>query len=160
MVIRYDFLWKEDEKAGRVEGRKDRPCLILGVWDHQDDDMHNVLICPITHSPPHQNQTAVEIPVRMARHLSLDDDRMWIKTHEVNTVLWLKDSLPVGLVPVKRGQLIFGQMHSKLGAQAYEQVREHVRNRTLENVRREPDPYLQEVLGKKRKSQKSDVKNT
>ena len=101
MVIRYDFLWKEDEKAGHVEGRKDRPCLILGVWD-----------CPAS----------------------------------------------VGLVPVKRGQLIFGQMHSKLGAQAYEQVREHVRNRTLENVRREPDPYLQEVLGKKRKSQKPDVK--
>lgn len=29
LVISYSYLWKEEEKQGLVEGRKDRPCAIV-----------------------------------------------------------------------------------------------------------------------------------
>ena len=97
LVICYDFLWKNEEKDGHTEGRKDRPCLVLAVKEPESAEQYReVLICPITHTPPAQNQTAVEIPYKMAKHLQLDDDRMWIKTQEVNTRV---------AVPAKTGNL-------------------------------------------------------
>ena len=155
LVIRYDFLWKEEERAGHTEGRKDRPCAIILATSPKEDGSRDVILCPITHAPPLDGESAVEVPYKMARHLSLDDDRCWIKTRQVNTVVWEKDHLPFGVVPAHTGQWVFGQLHHALGKQAFEQVLENSRNKILENVRREPDPYLQEKL----KAARANLKN-
>ncbi len=140
LVIRFDFLWKEEERAGHTDGRKDRPCAIIVATKAKDDGSRDVILCPITHSNPGNNETGIEIPRDMARHLKLDDERSWIKTHQVNTVNWEKDRIPYGVVPAHKGQWTFGELHKKLGQQALEQVRDNARSKGLENVRRDFDP--------------------
>lgn len=139
LVIRYDFLWKEEERAGREEGVKDRPCAIVLATRAREDGSREVVLCPITHAPPHAGETAVAIPPKVAGHLGLDDARSWIKTHQVNTVRWEKDRLPYGVTPVRAGQWAYGMLPQQLGRQAFEQVRERSREKTLENVRRDAD---------------------
>ena len=66
LVISYSYLWKEDEKQGQTEGRKDRPCAIVLAVDDPDpkaDGRTQVAVAPITHSPPHDPNVAVEIPL-------------------------------------------------------------------------------------------------
>lgn len=59
LVIRYAYLWKWEYEAGREEGSKDRPCaIIMAVTD--DEGESQVLVLPITHSPPHDTADAVE----------------------------------------------------------------------------------------------------
>lgn len=151
LVIRYDFLWKEEELAGQEHGRKDRPCAIILASKQRDDESRNVILCPITHSPPSPGESAVEIPPAVARNLNLDSEQSWIKTHQVNTVQWHKDYIPYGVVPAYEGQWAFGQLPYELGKQAFEQVHEQSRQRSLENVRRDhDDQFIQEKINKLR----------
>lgn len=62
LVIRYAYLWKREYEAGREEGSKDRPCaIIMAVTD--DEGESQVLVLPITHTPPYDAADAVEIPL-------------------------------------------------------------------------------------------------
>src|SRR5271166_6454366 len=61
LVISYAYLWRHEHHAGREEGQKDRPSVIV---------------------------LAVEIPLPVKRHLGLDDDRSWIIVDEGNEFLW------------------------------------------------------------------------
>jgi hypothetical protein len=68
LVISYSYLWKEEEERGQTEGRKDRPCAIVLAVDDPDpkaDGRKQVAVAPITHSPPHDPNVAVEIPLRV-----------------------------------------------------------------------------------------------
>ena len=104
LVIRFDFLWKEEESAGHTDGRKDRPCAIILATRPKEGGTRDVILCPITHSPPQKSESAIEIPVKLARHLKLDDERSWIKTHQINTVEWDRNRLPFGVVPALLGE--------------------------------------------------------
>lgn len=141
LVIRFDFLWKHEADKGQLDGSKDRPCAIILTTKAKEDGKRDVMLCPITHTPPSKDETAVEIPHKLARHLKLDDERMWIKTDQLNTVEWPDNMLPFGVTPAFKGQnqSVFGQLHSDIGKQAFEQVRENARNRKLDTVRREMD---------------------
>jgi hypothetical protein len=91
LVISYSYLWKEEEERGQVEGRKDRPCAIVLAIDHPDpevDGHKQVAVVPITHSPPHDPEVAVEIPPRVKEHLGLDAERSWVILDEVNVFTW------------------------------------------------------------------------
>lgn len=136
LVVRYDFLWKEEELPGREHGIKDRPCAIILASKPRADGTRVVVLCAITHSPPRADESAVEIPHKVCRHLGLDDARCWIKTHQVNTVDWESNRLPYGVTPAHDGQWIFGQLPYAIGAQAFEQVREQSRRGRLSTVRR------------------------
>jgi hypothetical protein len=72
LVISYSYLWKEEEEQGLVEGRKDRPCAIVltvEVPAAESNCRKQVAVAPITHSPPHDPNVAVEIPPRVKEHL-------------------------------------------------------------------------------------------
>ncbi len=74
LVIRYAYLWKREHEAGRDEGSKDRPCaIVVAVTD--DDEALQVLVLPITHSPPFHASDAVEIPRATKQRLGLDGER-------------------------------------------------------------------------------------
>jgi hypothetical protein len=77
LVISYSYLWKEEEEQGMVEGRKDRPCatvLTIEVPAAESNRRKQVIVAPITHSPPHDPNVAVEIPPRVKEHLRLDGE--------------------------------------------------------------------------------------
>jgi len=87
LVIRYAYLWKREFEAGRDEGTKDRPCaIVMAVIDAQGDS--EVLVLPITHSPPDHPAEAIEIPRVTKDRLGLDSERSWIVLTEANEFLW------------------------------------------------------------------------
>jgi hypothetical protein len=87
LVIRYAYLWRREFQQGREEGTKDRPCaLVMTRVDAQGDTQ--VLVLPITHSPPPNSDDAVEIPTTTKQRLGLDVDRSWIVISEANEFVW------------------------------------------------------------------------
>ena len=116
LVIKYDFLWSHEDEKGFQEGAKERPCVIVTAIVRKDDDVTEVLVAPITHSPPRESRLAIEIPYSVGRHLGLDDERSYIVANESNSVSW-DDS---GIVPVVPGkQWAYGRIPKAL----YNQLR-------------------------------------
>lgn len=120
LVIRYSFLWRDAAARGQEEGDKDRPCaVVLTTRNDRGDTMVTVL--PITHTPPGQDDLAVEIPAGTKRRLNLDDQRSWIVVTDANRFVWpgpdlrprtLGDSASVayGLLPAS----LFREVRDKL----------------------------------------------
>jgi hypothetical protein len=88
LVISYAYLWHHESQAGQEEGRKDRPSVIVLAVERQADDATLVTVLPITHTPPADPSSAVEIPAAVKRHLGLDDQRSWIIVAEGNEFDW------------------------------------------------------------------------
>jgi hypothetical protein len=88
LVISYAYLWHHEHQAGREEGQKDRPSVIVLAVEREVDGATVVTVLPITHSAPADRASAVEIPLPVKRHLGLDDDPSWIIVAEGNEFLW------------------------------------------------------------------------
>lgn len=87
LVIRYAYLWKREHDEGREEGSKDRLCaIVLSVLD--DDGEREVMVLPITHSPPHLPEDTIEVPPTTKQRLGLDSERSWIVITEANEFVW------------------------------------------------------------------------
>jgi len=87
LVIRYSYLWKREFDAGREEGTKDRPCAIVMAVVEEDGDTE-VLVLPITHSPPDDPSDVIAIPPATNSRLGLDSERSWIVITEANEFVW------------------------------------------------------------------------
>jgi len=87
LIIRYSYLWKREFDAGREEGTKDRPCAIVMTVVDEDGDK-DVLVLPVTHSPPTDPADAIEIPAKTKSRLGLDGERSWIVITEANEFVW------------------------------------------------------------------------
>lgn len=87
LVIRYAYLWAHEHDQGRDEGVKDRPCAVLLATRTDEGDIR-VIVLPITHAPPRDPASALEIPAATKRRLGLDDDPSWIVLTEGNAFLW------------------------------------------------------------------------
>jgi hypothetical protein len=127
LVIRYSYLWKREYEQGREEGVKDRPCaVVLVVTD--DDGEKDVLVIPITHTPPPDPNSAVEIPIETKRRLGLDAERSWIVVTEANEFVWPGPDLRP--LPGRDASTVaYGPLPPRLFAQ--------VRNKFLERDRTE-----------------------
>ena len=87
MVVKYAYLWTHEHERGLEEGSKDRPAAILLALAKEDGEI-SVLAVPITHTPPHSSQDALEIPPETKRRLGLDDGRSWVVVSEANVFRW------------------------------------------------------------------------
>jgi len=136
-VIRYDFLWKQEQDTGLEHGLKERPCAVVLISQMREDGSRLVVVCPITHTPPHYAQQAVEIPHKVARHLGLDDQRSWIRTNTVNTFTWEQGRIPFGVMPTSDGKWEYGVLPYALREQALNQLRANSREQVVERVSRD-----------------------
>jgi hypothetical protein len=84
MVIRYAYLWADEEARGRDEASKDRPTLVLAVAVAAGE----VMVLAITHSPPKKPTDAVPFPGHLKATLGLDNHPAWIVTTEANAFGW------------------------------------------------------------------------
>jgi hypothetical protein len=92
------------------------------------DGEWEVLVLPITHSPPPDPADAIEIPAETKKRLGLDTDRSWIRITEANQFLWPGPDLR----PVPGGDastIAYGPLPPRFFA--------HVRDRFLERDQRE-----------------------
>lgn len=87
-VIRYSYLWADEDESGQEEGRKDRPTLILAVAVQIRGDESRVLAMAITHVAPSDRLDAVEIPEDIKREVGLDAETSWVVTTEANEFVW------------------------------------------------------------------------
>lgn len=87
LVIRYSYLWKREADTGREEGIKDRPCAIVMAVETEQGEQE-VVVLPITHSPPANLADAIEIPAATKARLGLDYERSWIVISETNEFNW------------------------------------------------------------------------
>lgn len=87
-MIRYAYLWRDEHRQGRQEGRKGRPCAVILVTA-DDDGERNVTVLPVTHAPPTNLGLAVEIPHATKQRLGLDDERSWILLTKANRFAWV-----------------------------------------------------------------------
>ena len=88
LVIAYSYLWHHEHEAGREEGRKERPSVVVLAVAREADGATVVTVLPVTHSPPADPALAVEVPAPVKRHLGLDAERSWVVVSEGNEFLW------------------------------------------------------------------------
>jgi hypothetical protein len=87
LVIRFAFLWRHEQDAGRQEAAKDRPCAIV-LLSRQAGVDTIVTVAPLTRRSPREPAVAIEVPQAVKRHLGLDLQRSWIICDEVNEFAW------------------------------------------------------------------------
>jgi uncharacterized protein YifN (PemK superfamily) len=133
LVIRYDFLWKNELGRGRIEGVKVRPCAVVIVVRGADGKAGPVIVAPVTHAPPHSTSDAIEIPTAIKRHLGLDEQRSWIVVNEVNRVSW-DDA---GIEPVSRTKWVYGALPQSFLKQVQERIDALAQTRKVSLVDRE-----------------------
>lgn len=87
-VIRYSYLWAEENARGQEEGWKDRPALVLALSIKEACGNIEVLVLAVTHTPTTNAADAVVFPQDIKRLLGLDDAPSWIVTTEANAFTW------------------------------------------------------------------------
>jgi hypothetical protein len=123
-VIRYAYLWKSEADAGLEEGLKDRPAAIVIAQTREGDEIR-VVVAPITHTPPIQDDDGVEVPPATRRRVGLDDERQWIILGELNSFLWPgpdlrptpgegPDSVIVGELPAALSTLLNARLRARI----------------------------------------------
>lgn len=136
LVVRYSFLWREEADRGAMEGRKDRPCAVV-LATTQRDDQTIVAVAPITHRPPDDPTTAVEIPPLVKRRLGLDPDASWIVTNQLNSFVWPGPDLrPIS--ETRPARFDYGFLPKRVFNAMMEQVRAHARGGGIRRVDRKP----------------------
>ena len=122
LVIRYSFLWSHEAEAGSDEGSKDRPCAIVVAATLGETGDITVLVAPITHAPP-QDDDSIAIPAKAAKALGLDGDAHWIRVDELNEFIW--PGYDLRPIPGGKDAYAYGLMPRAL----YDQLRAAIRTR-------------------------------
>jgi hypothetical protein len=126
LVIRHAYLWWNEARAGREEGRKDRPCVIVHLRINEYRELETY-ICPITHTPPESPEQAIEVPRPTKVRLGLDDARSWIITTEVNRFIWPGPDLR----PVQGGGHAYGALPGTMTRDLVAQIRANAQDKSL-----------------------------
>ena len=111
LVISYAYLWRHEHSAGREEGRKDRPCVMILAIEKTDGETV-VTVAPVTHSPPKNFTEAIEIPLRVKENLKLDSASSWVILNEANTFTW--PGYDLRLIPGSKQNYAYGYLPPKL----------------------------------------------
>ena len=133
LVIRYDFLWSHEREKGFDNGVKDRPCVVVTAIVRKADGATEVLLAPITHSPPEDGTAAIEVPAKVGKRLGLDEERSYIVADETNSVAW-DDA---GIVPAEPGQRwAYGRIPKALSDQLRASMIDLISKKRLKSGRR------------------------
>jgi mRNA-degrading endonuclease toxin of MazEF toxin-antitoxin module len=133
LVIRHAYLWWNEARAGREEGRKDRPCVIIHLRRNEHQELET-FICPITHTPPEHPEKAMSIPAATKVRLGLDDDQSWIITTEINRFIW--PGPDIRAAPGVRSA--YGLLPEAMTRDLIARVRAHAQDNSLVVVSRAP----------------------
>lgn len=112
LVISYSYLWHHEHHAGRDEGIKSRPWVIVLAMENQADGTTMVRVAPVTHSSPRMPDAALEIPAAVRRHLGLDEARSWVILDEVNEFTW--PGFDLRPIPPSRDRFAYGFLPPRL----------------------------------------------
>lgn len=133
LVIRYDFPCSHERARGYAAGVKDRPSVVVTAVIRGDAGQTKVLLAPITHRAPEKSVAAIDIPLKVARHLGLDSERGYIIAGEPNTVSWDDP----GIIPAVPGRRwAYGRLPKALYAAVRSAMAERLKAGKLKSVDR------------------------
>jgi hypothetical protein len=126
LVIRHVYLWWNEARAGREDGRKERPCVIVHLRTNEHREVE-AYICPITHTPPEIPERAMEIPVGTKARLGLDAERSWIITTDINRFIWPGPDIR----PVPAGGYAYGLLPDAMTHDLIAHIKKNAQDRSL-----------------------------
>jgi hypothetical protein len=130
-VIRYSYLWADETDAGREEGTKDRPTLVVAVAISAS----RIIAVAITHSPPRNVGEAIPLPDAVKTQLGLDDLPSWITVTEANIFRW--PGPDIRNIPGKNPpSSIFGRIPHRLLQKVAQQLLENDRKHKARMITR------------------------
>ena len=137
LVLRYAYLWAEEARAGRDEGIKDRPSVIVLAREIISNSLI-VTVAAITHSPPRSSLGSVEIPAEVKDRLGLDVEASWVVTDELNTFVWPGPDLrPIGpRFGEKSDYCFYGVIPNSLLKKVTTEIQKNRASQRLEVVKR------------------------
>ncbi len=112
LVIRYGFLWSHEADRGAEESAKDRPCTIVVAARRGPDGQIQTILAPITHAPPSDLSSSLELPRDVCRQLGLDDGRHWIRFDELNRFEW--PGFDLRPLPGSKNEYVYGELPKAL----------------------------------------------
>ncbi len=136
-VVPYRYLWVHERRAGVVEGRKLRPCVVLFVDMETAPGSRIIGVLPITHTPPDPERPgdAIELPATLKARLALDDERSWIGLTEFNRFTWPEFGFDLETLADGRGS--YGALSPGAFATVRKAVRENRQRRQFAGVDRD-----------------------
>ena len=135
LVISYAYLWRHEHNRGQEEGRKDRPCVIVLAVEKAKGKATRVTVAAVTHTPPHTDTIALEVPTKVKQHLGLDDTRSWIILDEVNQFDW--PGFDLRPVPGHSDKFAYGFIPPNLHAKATATLVQADAKRKVKIIRRD-----------------------
>lgn len=130
LVIRYSFLWTTEKAQGADEGSKDRPCVIVVAVRRDSHGEITTIVAPVTHQPPQDPMTSIEIPPPICRSLGLDEGRHWMRLDELNSFAW--PGYDLRPIPGEAGRYDYGMLPPGL----FHQLREGILARQKAHAKR------------------------
>ncbi|SCB50375.1 hypothetical protein [Rhizobium multihospitium] len=119
-LLSYSYLWADEHGLGAEEGVKNRPCALVAAT-RRDGDRIVAIVVPVTHSPPSNPETAIEIPALTKARLGLDAQRSWIVCNEANVFAWPGPDLRAA-VGKASPSIWYGPLPPKLATAAREKL--------------------------------------
>lgn len=146
LVIRHAYLWWSEARAGREEGLKDRPCVIVHTRENEHHETE-VYISPITHTPPENPERAMEVAKATKKRLGLDTEPAWIISTEIHRFIWPGPDIRA----VPGGRPAYGLLPAAMTHDLVQQIKDNARDRALRVTGRDDEALIENVRQKKRK---------
>src|SRR6516165_526190 len=87
-IVDHYFLWFDEQAAGRIEGRKSRPCLIIAI-EQRKNAAPLVTVLPITSQAPRPGTIALAVPDDVKGLMGLSRTRpAWVIIDDANVFAW------------------------------------------------------------------------
>lgn len=136
-VLAYSYLWHREAEAGREEGVKDRPVVVVVATEKREHGTQ-LLVVPVTTRSPREGGAAIEMPALVQQHLGLGEARCWIVADEYNLFTWPGPDIR----PMRRGGEIsprYGSIPGKLFEIVRQRIDEVARGGQLKGTKRTDD---------------------
>jgi hypothetical protein len=111
-IVDHYFLWFDEQAAGRIEGRKSRPCLIIAI-EQRKNAAPRVTVLPITSQEPRPGTIALAVPDDVKGRTGLSRTRpAWVIIDDANVGL-RSCAAARGRVRARRGHTRIFSAHSQ-----------------------------------------------
>lgn len=123
-LIAYEYLW-QSQRQGREDRVRTYPTAVV-VAREDMGPLPFAYVLGISHKPPLAFERTLEVPLKLKRHLGLDDEPAWIYTDQVNVFAWpgpdVRPADRLSSRPEARGSCVIGRLPDKW----FEAVKQHL----------------------------------
>lgn len=105
LIVLYEYVWHDRRHAPTAD--KDHPACVIASFRKEGSDDDFVVYLPISHSPPGDDDAAVELSDHAKKRAGLDAAPQWVLISECNIDIWPQD---LRSLPRQPGRFHFGHL--------------------------------------------------